>query len=57
MAPPQLFAGGFAEPSVADDERDYVARAGHHPQAGFGRPTFQGCRTLLMALAFDLTRL
>jgi len=54
MALQQLVAGGFAERPVAGHDRDDVAWAGHHPQADFGQATFQGCRTLLMVLAFDL---
>ena len=53
----QLVAGGFAQAGVADHDRDDVARRRHHRQAGLGEAALQGCRALLMALAFDLARL
>ena len=50
----ELVAGGFAEGGVADHDRDDVAWAGHHRQAGFGQAALYGRGMLLMTLALDL---
>jgi len=57
VAVQELVVGGFAQRGVADHDRYDVALRRHDRQACFGEAALEGCRELLMAVAFALADL